>query len=235
MKLELKKLAIYPRLSEETTAFNADVWIEGKKVAVAKNDGHGGMTFVNWVIPRERVATIEAALKAQVPAEYAKFTSGAEWAIDQIVDDTRNEKETAKQDASIKRGCAKRGTGAARFVVPGEWGSTQHWIEYGPGKESTAKADMQKQHPTLQDWTVIVEVATPAHTTRHKLPTGRTVAFTGASLFTVTATSDDGQTATATVAAADAREAQARLMAIQTTMRLAGQRVSYIVTEGKAS
>lgn len=235
MKIELKKLAIYPRLSEETTAFNADVWIDGKKVAVAKNDGHGGMTFVDWVIPRDRVATIEAALKAQVPAEYAKFTSGAEWAIDQIVGDKRNEKETAKQDASIKRGCAKRGTGAARFVVPGEWGSTQHWIEYGPGEEDAVKADMQKQHPTLTDWTVVVEVAKPAHATHHKLATGRPITFTGAQLYTVTATTDDAQTATATVAASDAREAQARLMAIQTTMRLAGQRVSYIVTKGKAS
>lgn len=45
MKIELKNLRIYNRMSEETIAFTADVYVNGKKVAYAKNDGQGGCTF----------------------------------------------------------------------------------------------------------------------------------------------------------------------------------------------
>ena len=154
MKVELKKLAIYPRLSEETTAFNADLWIDGVKVGSAKNDGHGGMTFVSWVVPPARRSEIETVLKARVPAEY-KFSTGVEWAIDEIVDAKRDEKAVAKQDASFKRGCAKRGTAAARFDTTDASGKRTTWIEYGQGDEAGAKAAMQLKHPTLNNWTVI--------------------------------------------------------------------------------
>lgn len=41
MKVELKKLKTYPRMSEETVAFNADLWIDGQYAADASNSGHG--------------------------------------------------------------------------------------------------------------------------------------------------------------------------------------------------
>jgi hypothetical protein len=154
MEVELKKLAIYPRLSEETTAFAADLWIDGAKVGYAKNDGHGGMTFVDWTVPAERRREIEAALKLRVPAEYT-FVSGVEWAIDEVVEAKRAEKETAKNDASFKRRSIKYGTAAARFDIPGEFGKETIWIEYGRGDEAGAKAQMQKKHAKLENWTVI--------------------------------------------------------------------------------
>ena len=46
MKLELKRFKNYPRMSQETEAFNADVVYQGVVVADAENDGHGGCTFV---------------------------------------------------------------------------------------------------------------------------------------------------------------------------------------------
>lgn len=45
MKIELKKLKIAEHMSEETTAFTADIFIDGKEAGYAKNDGHGGCTF----------------------------------------------------------------------------------------------------------------------------------------------------------------------------------------------
>lgn len=42
MKFELKKLKIAKQLSEETTAFTAEVWIDGKLAFHAKNSGQGG-------------------------------------------------------------------------------------------------------------------------------------------------------------------------------------------------
>lgn len=45
MKIEVKNIKFYERLSEETNCFTADVYIDGKKAAYAKNDGQGGCTF----------------------------------------------------------------------------------------------------------------------------------------------------------------------------------------------
>jgi len=42
MKLQLKKLRIYTSMSEETLCFETDVYVDGKKVAYAKDDGRGG-------------------------------------------------------------------------------------------------------------------------------------------------------------------------------------------------
>jgi hypothetical protein len=142
MKLELRKLAIYPRMSEETTAFAADLWIDDAKVGHAKNDGRGGMTFVSWAVPQERRREIEAALQV-------------DRAVDDLVEAKRTEKETAKNDASFKRRSAKYGTGAARFDALGEFGKETLWVEYGKGGEVTAKAQMQQKHPSLENWTVL--------------------------------------------------------------------------------
>jgi len=44
MKIELKKISFYERMSEETNCFAADLYINGKKVGECKNDGRGGCT-----------------------------------------------------------------------------------------------------------------------------------------------------------------------------------------------
>lgn len=43
---ELRKIQHVARLSEETECFAADVWMGGRKVGTAENDGHGGETNV---------------------------------------------------------------------------------------------------------------------------------------------------------------------------------------------
>ena len=45
MKIELKNLEVNLRFSEETTMFQADIYVEGKKVAYAQNDGRGGESY----------------------------------------------------------------------------------------------------------------------------------------------------------------------------------------------
>ena len=44
MKIELKNVKFYESMSEETNCFEADVFINGKKIAYAKNTGQGGST-----------------------------------------------------------------------------------------------------------------------------------------------------------------------------------------------
>ena len=44
MKLELKNVKFYESMSEETNCFQADLFINGKKIAYVKNSGQGGCT-----------------------------------------------------------------------------------------------------------------------------------------------------------------------------------------------
>jgi len=46
MKIELKNVKFSEHMSEETNAFTADVFVNGKKCGYAKNDGCGGSTNV---------------------------------------------------------------------------------------------------------------------------------------------------------------------------------------------
>lgn len=166
MNVNLKKLSIYERMSEETTAFVADVYVDGKKVGYAQNDGHGGETMINWerAIGSDRIKEIEAELKKAVPAEYASFTQGITWAVDQAVEASRKEKEDkriakaiAKNDAAFKASAAKRGAGwhAARFEVPMPGGTDYRWVEFKDGQEETARAALTKKYGTISNWTVL--------------------------------------------------------------------------------
>jgi len=42
MKIELKSIKHYPSMSEETECFDADLWIDGKKIGHLSNRGTGG-------------------------------------------------------------------------------------------------------------------------------------------------------------------------------------------------
>jgi hypothetical protein len=54
MKIELRKVAHSARLSRETAAFSADLYIDGVKRATVENDGHGGPNMVHpWQVGKE--------------------------------------------------------------------------------------------------------------------------------------------------------------------------------------
>lgn len=42
MQIELRKLKLALYLSEETTAYSAEIWIDGELAFHASNQGHGG-------------------------------------------------------------------------------------------------------------------------------------------------------------------------------------------------
>jgi len=48
VKITLKNLKIHRDMSEETTCFSATVYVDGKKVGIAKNDGRGGCNMYYW-------------------------------------------------------------------------------------------------------------------------------------------------------------------------------------------
>lgn len=49
VKFELRKIKYFDAMSEETPCFTAEIWENGKHVAYAKNDGHGGCNYIHQV------------------------------------------------------------------------------------------------------------------------------------------------------------------------------------------
>lgn len=54
-KVEIKKLKFYESMSEETSCFEAVVYIDDVPLIHASNDGHGGPNRYSWVYPDQSV------------------------------------------------------------------------------------------------------------------------------------------------------------------------------------
>ena len=48
MHVELKKYKSTPALSQETVAFTARIYVDGKSAGTARHDGHGGANYIYW-------------------------------------------------------------------------------------------------------------------------------------------------------------------------------------------
>jgi hypothetical protein len=75
--------------SQETLCFEATVCIDGKPVAHASNDGHGGMTNV-MRIPNDSAAKRILDGFDRTIAKYAWIEGCSEWSIDHVVDYVAN-------------------------------------------------------------------------------------------------------------------------------------------------
>lgn len=138
MKIELKRFTTNARLSQETTAFAADIWVNGKKAGTAENDGHGGQTLV--YLDPSVCDEVEAYGKTLVPAEYRSFTGGAEWIVDQLVEaelEKKFAKKIASTDAKEKAAYQARGLCAARLRYADTW----LWFGFKPGTDPKVAAD----------------------------------------------------------------------------------------------
>lgn len=113
MNIVLKNLKIYEGLSEETTAFTADVYVNGKKVAYAKNDGHGGCTDYNaYGTPEAKKLMNEAEQYCiNLPKKSVEFKTGNSVEFDQtlesVIDDLVFEAENAKAEKKLLKNMEK--------------------------------------------------------------------------------------------------------------------------------
>ena len=100
MKIELKKIEFYERMSEETNCFAADLYINGKKVGYVKNDGQGGQTDYRGYskADNEVIAKAEAYCKTLPKVKYhtMEFEQSLEHVIDQLFEDYLKAKEQKK-------------------------------------------------------------------------------------------------------------------------------------------
>ncbi len=127
MKLELRKVSWSKALSEETPAYSAQVWIDGKHFCDVSNHGQGGcdsqhppkgMTNSDF---RPRLDAMNARIKAEFPPETVDVSGGAGKMFTMEQDlESLCQKELYRQDLvkSVKRDLAKK----VVFVKPGKKG-----------------------------------------------------------------------------------------------------------------
>lgn len=72
MKIELKNVQVCDWMSEETTCFQASLWIDGAKAARVKNDGHGGSNVYDFNAS-EKEKEFRDFCRAQPPVKYKGF------------------------------------------------------------------------------------------------------------------------------------------------------------------
>jgi hypothetical protein len=105
MEIKLKNIHVDFRLSEETNAFTADLFIDGKNVGTANNDGHGGMTTCRAKDRKGAELIREAEIWCeQLPPEVMEYDDGSkhtmsvslDYYLDAMVDEHIAKKEQAR-------------------------------------------------------------------------------------------------------------------------------------------
>jgi len=135
MKIELKKIKYAAFLSQETSAFTAEIWIDGKKAGTASNEGHGGATDV-WVSDPALATQASLYAKSLPPLPSTStladgtplFPNGLsmdlELLIDGLLEDHLQAKDAAKQEKKLAKLAAKaKAQGHVLLVVtyPGSY------------------------------------------------------------------------------------------------------------------
>lgn len=108
MKIELKNVKVNAMFSEETTCFKADVFINGKKVAFASNDGRGGCTdYYHYEGQRELLKQAELFCKTlpTKPIDFGDRVVEFAQSLESVIDDLLFEKEKAKEQKKIDKLC----------------------------------------------------------------------------------------------------------------------------------
>jgi len=144
MKVELRKVKIARHLSEETTAFTADLWVDDKHIGYVKNSGHGGNNQVDHrydgkgLNTRDEVRAFEAWCKEQPPdvSEYGELTMNDDLYITLLL-------EEWEENQYVKRLCKK----ATLFRLEGD--PVREYRSYkGTHTPERAKA-IRERHPDL--------------------------------------------------------------------------------------
>lgn len=106
MNIEIKNIQVFDKMSEETNAFHASIYIDGKRVGEAKNNGKGGMTDYH-AIHHDYMPLIKNAEEYCKELPPLKFSDGGtlpmdfELYIDTEVENFIKNRETAKMQKKI--------------------------------------------------------------------------------------------------------------------------------------
>ena len=106
MKIEIKNIKFSEAMSEETNAFTANLYINGRKVGYCKNQGYGGSTDYypdsreDWKTIQEAEAYCETLPKVKYGS--MEFDQSLESVINQLLEDWLKAKEIKKMERKMK-------------------------------------------------------------------------------------------------------------------------------------
>jgi len=111
MNVELRRISHYARLSQETTAFAADIYLDGVKSGTAENDGHGGATMISGRGCEDRLAAYARTLPKVVTDlpdhagawEPFSYQPDAESVVNDFLDAYLRAKETKRIRAKFEK------------------------------------------------------------------------------------------------------------------------------------
>lgn len=110
MNIELKKVQFSEHLSEETNAFTANLYVDGKHLGYIRNDGRGGNTDVYHNKPehKEKFREVEEYCKTLPPRTYTfngqehSFDMNLENFVDELFEHWLKRKENKKKERKMK-------------------------------------------------------------------------------------------------------------------------------------
>lgn len=121
MKIEIRKLTVNHKFSQETLMFMADVYVDGKKVAYARNEGHGGCTNIQpYEGQRELLRKAEEYCKS-LPMKYSKAKGDnfdMEQNLESIIDDLVYAEDNAKEKERFEKKMQKHMLTSIIYGVP---------------------------------------------------------------------------------------------------------------------
>lgn len=175
MQIELKNIKVAEHMSEETTAFTADLYVDNKKIAFIKNDGRGGSTYYQQYKQEDApiLRQAEEYCKALPPAVYpGSLTDGNSFEIpmnlenyiDDLLDKHLQKKDLEKfhskmvkhQEDSILFGIPDKEYSRLKFKRP-----IAELLRSEQGTEAIKKAIQEKVIPNLKEGMVILNTNLP--------------------------------------------------------------------------
>lgn len=114
MKIELKNFKYSEWNSEETNCFRSDLFLNGKKVGVCFNEGHGGPTGYHGIEHHwsQTIKDMEEYCKTLPPIVYTKEKDGHDFTIDmtlehfidELVMEQLDKKSQKKKEKDMSKG-----------------------------------------------------------------------------------------------------------------------------------
>jgi len=109
MKIELKSIKVVASMSEETTCFSADVFINGKKTLYASNRGQGGCTdyHLHDFKDKEILRQVEEYCSSLPDIYVEKYDFTHKQTLESVIDDLLNEHLDKLEDKKLETKCKK--------------------------------------------------------------------------------------------------------------------------------
>lgn len=108
MKIELKNIKHYPKLSDETNAFTAEIYVDGIKTAQAENGGYGAETIIHEYQGKSKLLSDVRMYCKTLPKEHSiAYDVDFEQTLDYIIDKLVCEDLLKKDKLKIKKSFEK--------------------------------------------------------------------------------------------------------------------------------